>query len=347
MKRWLIMVGFVAVLAIVIGSVWGYNLSKKIAMFKAMGEPKFTVSTITATVQPWRQQLKVVGSLHAVRGADLSAEVAGVIDSVHFESGTSVKLGTPLVELRADDDIGKLNSLRASAQLAETSYKRAVAQVDAQAISKAELDGAEAAFKSAKAQVAEQQGLLNKKRIVAPFSGKLGIRNVDAGQYVSAGTKIDFYVPQQQLASIRVGQLVNAGSDTFPGVVFSGQITAIDPKVDVETRNVQVRATLRNPKQQLLPGMYMGLNIEIGQPESFITLPATAIAYNPYGATVYLAVPRASADTTTETKPETKSADTGKTGTDKAAKVLVAKQIYPRRQPRRSSCSRERYQRRR
>jgi membrane fusion protein (multidrug efflux system) len=329
MKRWLIMVGFVAVLVAVIGGLWGYNLSKKMATFKAMGEPKFTVSTLRAATQPWRQQLKVVGSLHALRGADLSSEVAGIIDAIHFESGSDVKAGVLLAELRAADDIGKLESLRANAQLATANYQRAVAQLDAQAISKAELDAADAAAKSAQAQVVEQQALVNKKRIYAPFAGQLGIRNADPGQYVAAGTKIvtlqtldpihaDFYVPQQQLAALRVGQTVSATSDTFPGQIFNGRITAIDPKVDTDTRNVQVRATLQNPKRQLLPGMYTSLNIEVGKPESFITVPLTAIAYNPYGATVYLAVPRSQQQADIQTK--TVQVDAGK--------ALVAKQVF-------------------
>lgn len=328
MKRWLIMVGAVVALVAVIGGAWGYNVSKKMAAFKAMGEPKFTVSTERAALQPWRQQLKVVGSLHAVRGSDLSSEVAGVIDAMHFESGSDVKAGTLLAELRAADDIGRLDSLRANAQLAQANYQRALAQFDAQAISKADLDSADALQKSAKAQVAEQQALVNKKRIVAPFAGQLGIRNVDAGQYVPAGTKIvtlqtldpihaDFHVPQQQLASLRVGQVVDAVSDTYPGQVFSGRISAIDPKVDTDTRNVQVRATLQNPKRQLLPGMYANLNIEVGKPENFITLPITAITYNPYGATAYLVVPR-------EQQADAKN-KSAQSGTDK---VLVAKQIF-------------------
>ncbi len=259
MKRWLIMVGAVVALVVVIGGAWGYNVSKKMAAFKAMGEPKFTVSTERAAIQPWHQQINVVGSLHAVRGSDLSSEVAGVIEAMHFESGSDVKAGTLLAELRAADDVGKLDSLRANAQLAQANYQRALAQFDAQAISKADLDSADATQKSAKAQVAEQQALVNKKRIIAPFAGQLGIRNVDAGQYVPAGTKIvtlqtldpihaDFFVPQQQLAALRVGQVVNAVSDTFPGQVFNGRITAIDPKVDTDTRNVQVRANFAKPE---------------------------------------------------------------------------------------------------
>src|SRR5690606_14260387 len=200
---------------------------------------------------------------------------------------------------------------------------------DAKAISKASLDSAVAATNSAKAQVTEQQALVNKKRISAPFAGKLGIRNVDPGQYVAAGTKlvtlqtldpiyVDFHVPQQQLATLRVGQLATARTDAYPDQVFSGRITAIDPQVDTDTRNVQVRATLQNPKHQLLPGMYANLNVEVGKPEKFIMLPITAVSYNPYGATVYLVVPHTAEEPTTKQAPAQQASD----------KQMVAKQVF-------------------
>lgn len=327
MKRWLIMVGFAVALIATIGGVWGYNLSKKMAMFKAMGVPTFTVTAMRAETQSWREQINAVGTLRAVRGADLANEVAGTVDAVNFESGASVKAGELLAELRAGDDVSKLDSLRATAKLAELTYQRARAQFDANAISKAELETAEAVASSSKAQVSEQEALVNKKRIRAPFAGKLGIRMVDAGQYVAAGTKfvtlqtldpihVDFYVPQQKLAALHVGQNVAARTDSFPDQTFSGRIAAIDPKVDKETRNVLVRAVLQNPKQQLLPGMYANLAIDAGQPQNLITLPITAVTYNPYGASVYLALPE-------DTKAENQQAANGKD-----AHTLIAKQIF-------------------
>ena len=231
MKRWLIMIGVVVAMVAVIGGIWGYNVSRKIAAYKAMGTPQQTVTAMRAQTDDWRQLVTAVGSLHAVRGADLSNEVAGVVDAIHFESGADVKEGTLLVELRAADDIGKLDSLRANADLAHLNYQRAVAQFDAQAISKAELDTQQANAKSAKAQVAEQQAIVDKKRIRAPFNGHIGIRNADPGQYLAAGSKlvtlqtldpihVDFYLPQQQLATLRAGQTVTAISDTFPNAKF-------------------------------------------------------------------------------------------------------------------------------
>ncbi len=339
MKRWLVMIGLVVALVVVIGGIWGFKTWKMVAAYKAMGVPKQTVSTVRAEYQEWRPQISAIGSLHAARGADLSAEIAGTVDKIHFESGADVKAGTLLVELRAGDDIGRLESLRANAQLAKLNYERAKAQLEAQAVSKAEVDAQEANFKSLNAQVLEQQAVVDKKRIRAPFAGHLGIRAVDPGQYVAAGDKlvtlqtldpifVDFYLPQQDLSSIRIGQKVGAVSDTYSDLTFSGVITAIDPKVDVATRNVQIRATLQNPKRKLLPGMFVNVSVDSGKAEKHLTLPNTAISYNPYGSTVFVlqrAQPKAAND---DTKTAAAKTQPEKTSTEKTDGDLVAQQIF-------------------
>ena len=339
MKRWLVMIGLVVALVVVIGGIWGFKTWKMVAAYKAMGVPKQTVSTVRAEYQEWRPQISAIGSLHAARGADLSAEIAGTVDKIHFESGADVKAGTLLVELRAGDDIGRLESLRANAQLAKLNYERAKAQLEAQAVSKAEVDAQEANFKSLNAQVLEQQAVVDKKRIRAPFAGHLGIRAVDPGQYVAAGDKlvtlqtldpifVDFYLPQQDLSSIRIGQKVGAVSDTYSDLTFSGVITAIDPKVDVATRNVQIRATLQNPKRKVLPGMFVNVSVDSGKAEKHLTLPNTAISYNPYGSTVFVlqrAQPKAAND---DTKTAAAKTQPEKTSTEKTDGDLVAQQIF-------------------
>jgi membrane fusion protein, multidrug efflux system len=172
-------------------------------------------------------------------------------------------------------------------------------QFKIQAVSQANLDTDTANLKNANAQVAEQQAVLDKKTLRAPFAGHLGIRAVDLGQYLSAGTTIvtlqaldpifmDFFVPQQSVDQIRIGQAVTVKIDAFKDQNFSGTISAINPKVDSSTRNVQVRATLKNPDHKLLPGMYATIDIATGAPQNYITLPQTAITYNPYGDTVYV-----------------------------------------------------------
>jgi len=199
----------------------------------------------------------------------------------------------------AEDDLAKLHSLKANAALARITYERDVRQLKAQAVSQQTVDTDEQNLKSIEAQVAQQQAQVDYKFIRAPFAGRLGIRQVDLGQYLAAGTTIvtlqsldpifvDFYLPQQALDQIKVGQTVEANVDTYPKQNFSGSITAINPKVDPNTRNVQVRATLKNPDHKLLPGMFATVDIDIGAPQLQVTLPQTAITYNPYGNTVYI-----------------------------------------------------------
>jgi membrane fusion protein (multidrug efflux system) len=265
----------------------------------AFSNPPQTVSTAVAQVQPWQPTLESVGSLRAVNGADLSLEVAGIVDKVNFNSGDDVAAGTLLLQLRADDDIAKLHSLQATADLASSTYVRDQKQFKIQAVSQAALDIDAANLKNAQAQVAEQQAVVDKKFVHAPFAGHLGIRQVDIGQYLNAGTAIvtlqaldpiyvDFSLPQQALDQIAVGQSLTAKIDTYPDQSFAGTISAIDPKVDPDTRNIQLRATLANPDHKLLPGMYATVDISVGSPQNYVTLPQTAITYNPYGSTVYI-----------------------------------------------------------
>lgn len=335
MKRWWIMIGGVVALVVVVGGLWGYNLSKKIAGFKAAGQPLMAVTAMPAQSQQWREQIKAVGSLRAVRGADLAPEIAGTVDTVRFESGTDTKAGAVLVELRAADERARLESLQAAADLAESIYQRNQAQFEAKAISEAQLDSDAATLKGARAEVAQQQALLDKKIIRAPFAGHLGIREVDEGQYVAAGTKIvtlqaldpihvDFSLPQQSLAQLREGQSVSVVADVFPDEIFSGKITAIDPAVDVNTRNVQVRATLKNPQKKLLPGMFARVEIEVGQAQSYLTLPQTAITYNPYGEFVFVATTPDQLNDAA--KSQTAAAQSAKG--EQADKQLVAKQVF-------------------
>ena len=298
-KRMLIML---AAVCLVLGLVAGFKvfvagkIKESLAGFASMPQ---TVSTTTAAYQEWQPRLEAVGSLRAVKGADLALEVAGIVAEIDFNSGDDVEAGAPLLRLIADDDVAKLRSLEATAQLAQITYQRDEKQFKAQAVSQATLDADAANLKNANAQVAEQQAVVNKKVIRAPFAGHLGIRSVDLGQYLSPGTPIvtlqaldpiylDFYLPQQAIEQARVGQTVTVTVDTYPDQTFTGEITAINPKVDANSRNVQVRATLKNADHKLVPGMYARVNIVTGTPRRYVTLPQTAVTYNPYGSTVYL-----------------------------------------------------------
>jgi membrane fusion protein (multidrug efflux system) len=298
-KRMIIMLIAVGV---VFGGVFGFQIFKN-AMIKkfmsAMPQPPQTVSTVTAAVQEWQPQIEAVGSLRAVNGADLAFEVSGIVKELHFKSGDDVAAGDILLTLRADDDIAKLEALKATAALSEIVHQRDQEQFKIKAVSQATLDADGANLKNAKAQVAEQQAVVDKKTLRAPFAGHLGVRVVDIGQYISAGTTVvtlqaldpiyaDFFLPQQTLNQIRLEQAVTIKIDTYPNGDFTGTITAINPKVDPATRNVQVRATLKNPDRLLLPGMYASVNVAAGGKQRYITLPQTAVTYNPYGETIYV-----------------------------------------------------------
>ncbi len=264
-----------------------------------MGNQPQTVSTTKAVTSDWQPQLEAVGSLRAVRGADLSLEVAGVVEELHFESGEDIEKGKVLVRLRDEDDVAKLKSLEAVAELSQINYDRDLKQLAAKAVAQAIVDNDAANLRNNRAQVEQQQAIVDKKVLRAPFSGHLGVRQVDVGQYLAPGTVIvtlqaldpiyvDFLLPQQSLDKIKVGQPVQVHIDTWPDKNFRGKITAINPKVEATSRNVQVRAKLPNPDHTLLPGMFATVDIDVGTMERLVTLPQTAISYNPYGNLVYV-----------------------------------------------------------
>ncbi len=305
-KRMIIML--VAV-GLVLGGVFGFQMMKARIIKHVMASfanPPQTVSTTVASLQDWRASIGAVGSLTAVQGANLSLEVPGIVTEIDFRSGENVQKGQVLLRLRADDQIAQLHALQATAELARINYDRDLKQYRAQAVSQATLDTDAATLKNDEAQVAAQQALVDQKILRAPFSGTLGIRAVDLGEYLQAGTTVvglqsldpmfaDFYLPQQDLSRISVGQPVTATIDAYPGKTFPGRIMAINPAVDPNSRNVQVRADLPNPDHLLRPGMFATLDIESGAPEPHITLPQTAVAYNSYGDSVFVVVHKAAA----------------------------------------------------
>ncbi len=257
------------------------------------------VSTTVAHESDWQDRLQAVGTIRAVRGADLAAEVSGVVDTVEFDSGHDVAAGTVLLRLRPNDDDAKLADLQAAVQLAAENLARDTRQFHAQAVSQATMDADESHLLSAKAQVAQQQALMAEKIVRAPFAGRLGLRLVDQGQYLPAGTTIvtlqaldplfvDFYLPQQALAELQTGESADLRVDTYPGRAFAATISAISPKLDPASRMLSVRATLPNRDHALLPGMFANVTMQAGPVHRYITLPNAAIVYNPYGSLVYV-----------------------------------------------------------
>jgi len=252
-----------------------------------------------AEYQDWMPRIKASGSLRAVLGVDVTSEIAGLVRTVYFKPGSEVTMNDLLVELNIDSEKAQLASLEATLELSKITYERDKAQFEANAVSKATLDTDFANLKSNEAQVEEQKAVIAKKIIRAPFSGRLGISLVYPGQYVNPGDKlvtlqsldpiyVDFYVPQQSINEMAVGKEVTLSTDTYPGKTFKGKITTVNPKVEEKTRNVEVEATIENPEHTLFPGMFGTVEVNTGAPNKYLTLPQTAITYNPYGDIVYI-----------------------------------------------------------
>ncbi len=296
------MVIMLIIVGVIFGGIFGYMGFRSYMMKKYMsagGAPTVTVSAAPAVMEEWQPQISAVGTLRALRGVDVANEIAGLVQSVNFKSGDNVKAGRLLVQLNADADLAQLRTLTAARDLSKTVYERNKKQFLAQAVSRASLEADAADLKVKQAQVAQQEAQVIKKTIRAPFAGRLGISAVNPGQYLNAGEKIvtlqaldsiyiDFYLPQQELSRITVGQAVVAGTDTYPDKKFNGRISAISPKVDLQTRNVQIEAVLANSRHELLPGMYATIKVQAGKPERYLTIPRTAVTFNPYGETVYV-----------------------------------------------------------
>lgn len=301
-RRRLIIIG--VSLLILASGIIGFNLFKAHMIAQVLAQnasPRQTIATATVKYDDWQPQISAVGTLRAVRGVDVTTEVAGLVRSVNFHSGQDVQGGATLLQLNADPDVAQQNALAAAADLAAVVYRRDQLQFQAQAISQAQLDSDAADLKNRRAQVAAQAALVAKKTLRAPFAGALGITTLNPGQYLNPGDKVvtlqqldpilaDFRLPQQALSRIAVGQPVTLTTDTWPGLTFAGHVTAVNPLVDSATRNVQIEATVDNHARQLFPGMFGHLKVDAGRPVRALTLPQSAVTYNPYGATVFLVV---------------------------------------------------------
>ncbi len=267
-------------------------------------EPPQTVSDIVVRPQPWQDRLKAYGQVRAVQGAELSAPVAGIVDEIDFQSGQDVRAGTVLLRLRLYDDPAKLAQLQAEVALYGTNLGRDQKQFEAQAVSHATLDLDTANLRSYQAQVAAQMQAMEEKIVRAPFGGRLGIREVDLGQYLPPGTAVttlqaldpiyvDFSVPQQQVGDIRPGRPVEVSVDTYPGRVFHAAVQALDSRIDAQSRMVSVRASLDNRDHALLPGMFAVAHLDLGPARTVLAVPQTAVSFNPYGDFVYVLTPKA------------------------------------------------------
>jgi membrane fusion protein (multidrug efflux system) len=295
---------------LLLGLIFGFNQLKTFLIknfIAGMGLPPATVSTMVIATSEWQPKLTSVGNVRAFRGVELSTEVGGLVATVPVKSGQDVKEGDLLIKLNDASDVAQLNSLKALADLAKVINERDRQQLAIQAISKNVFDTSAADAKSKQAQVEQQTALVAKKNLKAPFSGRVGIVAINPGQYVNSGDKlltlqtldpifVDFNLPQNNAEQIQVGQVVEVTTDAFKDASFTGKITAVSPKVDTNTRNIQVEAQLANPDKKILPGMFANVNIKLGDQVKLLTLPQTAVTYNPYGSTVFLAKPTGKKD---------------------------------------------------
>jgi len=295
---------------LLLGLIFGFN-QLKTAMIKyfiaGMGLPPATVSTMVVETSAWQPKLSSVGNVRAFRGVELSTEIGGLVQNVSITSGMDVKEGELLIKLNDASEVAQLNSLKALADLAQVINERDRQQLEIQAISKNVFDTSKADAKSKQAQVEQQTALVAKKNLKAPFSGRVGIVMINPGQFVNPGDKlltlqtldpifVDFNLPQSNAEQIQVGQEIVVTTDAFKGASFTGKITAVSPKVDTNTRNIQIEAQLANPDKKILPGMFANVNIKLGDQVKMLTLPQTAVTYNPYGSTVFIAKPTGKKD---------------------------------------------------
>src|SRR5215470_3826980 len=297
-KRLFLMLGVVAVLLTALGFV-KFRQVQSAVQAAAFQPPPEAVTSVVAQMQKWPATMNVIGTMEAVHGVTVSADLPGTVAKINFESGQSVKAGDVLVELDTKQERAQLAALEAQSDLARINYGRTEQLAKAGVVSKAEYDQATAQQKATAANAAEIRATIQRKTIRAPFSGILGIRKVNLGQYLAAGGAIvslqslnpiyvNFGVPQQTAGLVRVGHTLHVTREEMAGQVFSGRITALDSVIDETTRNIQVQATLPNPGSKLRPGMFVQVDLALGTSQPAITLPASAISYAPYGDSVFV-----------------------------------------------------------
>jgi len=267
--------------------------------FAAMQPPPDAVTTIVAAQEEWPSTLNAIGTVAAVQGVTVSADLPGVVDRIAFESGKAVQKGEVLVQLDTRQEQAQLAGAESQLQLARLNHDRMKGLVQQDAVSRAEYDTAAAALQQAEAKLSEIRATIERKTIRAPFSGVLGIRQVNLGQYLTGGAPVvplqsldpiyvNFAVPQQDAAQMRIGRTVQIAPNEPAGGKFSGRISAIDAVIDQSTRNVQVQATLPNPGARLRPGMFVQTQVILGAAQRVIALPTSSINYAPYGDSVFI-----------------------------------------------------------
>jgi len=287
MKKMAVMLAAVGAFVVLVGGVKFFQIRAAIAQGASFQPPPDAVTTVTAKKETWPNTLHAVGSANAVNGVVVSADLPGIVDSISFDSGRAVKEGDVLVQLDVRQEKAQLAAAEAQLELARASLTRMEGLLAKGVVAKAENDRASAEFKQAEARAGEIRATIARKTVRAPFSGVLGIRQVNVGQYLEAGKPIvplqvldpihiDFSVPQQEVAPVRVGAEVQVRAEGLAQPVVA-KVTAIDSVVDASTRNVKVQATAANPGARLRPGMYVTADVSLGSSQPIVALPASAI----------------------------------------------------------------------
>jgi membrane fusion protein, multidrug efflux system len=298
-KRMFVMLSVTLLFVAGLGFVKFKQIQVAIAQGAAFQPPPEAVTTVVATQEQWPSTLNAIGTMAAVRGVTVSADLAGIVDQIFFESGEAVREGQALVVLDTRQEQAQMAAAEAHRVLTRLNFNRMQDLLDQKVISKAEYDAATADSREAEARVGEIRASIERKTIRAPFSGILGIRQINKGQYLAGGDPVvplqslnpiyvNFGVPQQALGEVRVGRTVRVTTDNLPNAAFEARVTAIDSVIDQTTRNVQVQATLANPDGTLRPGMFVQTQTTLGAEQQVIALPASAINYAPYGDSVFV-----------------------------------------------------------
>jgi membrane fusion protein (multidrug efflux system) len=294
----LTIVGLIVLIGI-LGGIKGLQISRMVAHGKKFAPPPTTVTTFEVQPESWESLLTSVGTLEAVQGVMVTAELKGKVENIAFEPGAIVRAGDLLVQQDISSETAQLRASEAAVALAKITLKRTRKLLTEKTVSQSQYDNAEAQYKQAAAQVDNIRATIAKKTIQAPFAGRLGIRLINLGQTLNEGDAIvslqsfdpifvNFSLPQQQLAQIRPGLIVRMTTDALPGRTIEGKITAINPAVDAATRNIRVQATAANPGEQLRPGMFVNVSVVLPAQEKVLPIPATAVLYAPYGDSVFI-----------------------------------------------------------
>jgi membrane fusion protein (multidrug efflux system) len=298
-KRMFFMLAVVIVVVAGLGFFKYRQIQTAIAMGSSFAPPPDAVTTVVAKSENWPSTLNVIGTTAAIQGVTVSADLPGTVSKINFESGQSVHAGDVLVELDTREERAQLAAAESDRDLAKINYERDQQLVKEGVVPRMQSDTSSAQQKSTEAKVGEIKATIQRKTIRAPFSGVLGIRQINLGQYLAAGAAIvslqalnpiyvNFGVPQQQATLVKTGSILELTSDDVPGVEFKGRVTAIDSVVNEATRNLQVQATLPNPGDKLRPGMFVQVQLGLGSSQTVIPLPASAINYAPYGDSVFV-----------------------------------------------------------